>query len=474
MEIEPDRLARPRVLVVGDVMLDRYWSGTATRISPEAPVPVVHVQKREERAGGAANVALNILALGAHCDLLGVIGDDESGETIGALLRNRGVSCHFQVAAGTTTCTKFRILSQHQQLLRVDMEEGLDHADHGDLQSAFLRLINASELVILSDYGKGTLADPQGFIRAARALSRPVLIDPKGRDFGKYRGATLITPNRAEFEAVVGHCATEAELLAKGEALLRDIQLEALLITRGEQGMTLLSRTEPPHHLQSQAREVYDVTGAGDTVIAVLAAALGAGYRLIEAAHLANTAAGIVVSKLGAATTTATELRQALRGQARPTQGILGEPELIAAVRQARDRGERIVMTNGCFDMLHSGHVTYLEQARTLGDRLIVAVNSDTSVRQLKGPTRPVQALATRMAVLAALRAVDWVISFNEPTPERLYCLVLPDVLAKGGDYSPDQIAGADCVREHGGEVRVLNYVEGESTTAVIRRIRQD
>ena len=471
MKFDPVRITATRVLVAGDVMLDRYWSGAASRISPEAPVPVVHVTNIEERPGGAANVALNIAALGGQISLLGVIGDDEAGAALERLLDARRVTCLLQRSEQAVTCTKFRILSQHQQLLRVDMERGLHLADQPQLLAQVERQLAGCAVLVLSDYGKGTLADPQALIRAATRLGKPVLVDPKGSDFSKYRGATLITPNRAEFEAVVGPCADEAALVTLGTALMHDLGLQALLITRGEQGMTLLRHHADPHHLPTHAREVYDVTGAGDTVIATLAAALGAGYSLPEAANLANVAAGLVVAKLGTATTTPAELVSALAGTDEPPRGVLAEDKLAQIIARARTGGERIVMTNGCFDLLHAGHVAYLEQARALGDRLIVAVNDDASVRGLKGDNRPVQPLSTRMAVLSALRAVDWVVPFSEPTPERLYCRLLPDILVKGGDYAPSQLAGADCVSRNGGEVRILDFVPGESTTATIGRI---
>lgn len=462
---------KTRVLVVGDVMLDRYWSGSASRISPEAPVPVVHVETTEERPGGAANVALNIAALGARPDLIGIVGDDEPGRAIAALLGAQRVSCHLQQASNVTTSTKLRILSQHQQLLRADFEASLGNADHKSIEDTFCRLIETADVVILSDYGKGTLANPRCFIEMAKSRGKSLLVDPKGRDFSRYRGATLITPNRGEFEAVVGPCATQSELVDKAETLMQAMELDALLITRGEEGMTLLCRGEEAHQLATRAREVYDVTGAGDTVIGSMAVALGSGYQLRDAATLANLAAGIVVGKLGTATVSAMELERALQGRNEGGFGILDEDQLLQEVRLTRRRGERIVMTNGCFDLLHSGHVTYLEQAKRLGDRLIVAVNSDASVRRLKGPDRPITTLAQRMAVLVALRAVDWVIAFTESTPERLYCRVLPDILVKGGDYKPEEIAGGDCVTRNGGQVVVLNYIDGQSTSAIIKRI---
>ncbi len=328
-------------------------------------------------------------------------------------------------------------------------------------------------MVVLSDYGKGTLRNIPRYIQAARSAGKPVLVDPKGSDFSRYRGATLITPNLAEFEAVVGQCADETQIVERGQQLIGEFDLDALLITRGEHGMTLLQREREPHHLPTQAREVFDVTGAGDTVIATLATGLAAGLPLDSATQLANTAAGIVVGKLGTATVTTRELAQALAAQRTIDHGVVGEDQLIEAVNAARARGETVVMTNGCFDILHAGHVTYLEEASKLGDRLIVAVNVDETVRALKGADRPVNTLANRMHVLAALGCVDWVVPFAEETPERLICDVAPDYLVKGGDNDPDKIPGAKCVRDAGGSVAVLTYVDGISTTRIVDSIRE-
>ncbi|WP_295456637.1 bifunctional D-glycero-beta-D-manno-heptose-7-phosphate kinase/D-glycero-beta-D-manno-heptose 1-phosphate adenylyltransferase HldE [uncultured Thiodictyon sp.] len=463
-----------RVLVVGDVMLDRYWSGAATRISPEAPVPVVHVTAIEERPGGAANVALNILSLGGQVDLLGLVGQDEAGAALENLLRRIGIGCHLQRHAQGRTSTKLRILSQHQQLLRADFEGGLGDLDLGlddDQAAGYAQLAHAADVIVLSDYGKGALASPSTLIERARSLDKCVIVDPKGTDFSRYRGATLITPNRAEFEAVVGRCASDEELVERGERLRHATQWQGLLITRSEQGMTLLWEGQPPLHLPTRAREVYDVTGAGDTVVATLALALAAGAQPQEAVRLANAAAGIVVGKLGTAATTVAELSRALHAPEASGFGLVSEDELASELRQARARGERIVMTNGCFDLLHAGHITYLEQARGLGDRLIVAVNADASVAALKGPSRPINRLEHRMAVLAALKCVDWVVPFTEETPERLYCRLLPDIIVKGGDYTGADIAGGPCVTANGGQVVVLDFLAGVSTTGMISRM---
>lgn len=459
------------VLVVGDVMLDRYWHGDTSRISPEAPVPVVKVSKAEERPGGAGNVALNIAALGAHASVLGLTGDDEACTVLEDLLQNAGIECLFEHLPDCATVTKLRVLSRHQQLIRLDFEDGFAAHDPQGLFKRYEQQLASTGAVILSDYGKGTLRDIERYIQRANQAQIPILVDPKGEDFTSYRGATVVTPNFAEFEAVVGRCESDEELVTKGMALIGQLDLAALLITRSERGMTLLQRDKPALHLPTRAREVYDVTGAGDTVISVLAAVLAAGEGLTEATALSNLAAGIVVNKLGTATASAAELRTAIRDEQVVEKGVVDQARLIQLAREAQSHGERLVMTNGCFDILHPGHVSYLQQARQLGDRLIVAVNDDASVKGLKGAGRPINTVDRRMAVLTALECVDWVVPFAEDTPERLMCEVLPDILVKGGDYQPEDVAGGSCVRDNGGEVIILDYIEGHSTTDIIKNI---
>lgn len=465
----PD-FSKVRVLVAGDLMLDRYWHGATSRISPEAPVAVVRVENEEGRPGGAGNVALNVAALGGQVTLLGLTGDDETGRLLERRLAERGVSCRFDRLERFATITKLRVISRHQQLIRLDFEDGFPGYDSADLLADFERQLAWADAVVLSDYAKGTLRAVPRFIELGRAAGKPILVDPKGDDFSRYRGATLLTPNLAEFEAVVGRCADEATLGERGLRLMDDLALDALLVTRGEHGMTLFKKGESAQHLPAQAREVYDITGAGDTVIAVLAAGLAAGLPMEGATALANTAAGVVVGKLGTATVTPQELHAASRGPV--TRGVLDEEALVAAVAAARAGGETVVFTNGCFDILHAGHVSYLEEASRLGDRLVVAVNVDATVRELKGAGRPVNPLASRLRVLAALGCVDWVVPFAEATPERLVCRLRPDVLVKGGDHDPATIAGADCVRAAGGKVCVVTYVDGHSTTRIIEAIR--
>ena len=471
MKLSMPRFDQAPVLVVGDVMLDRYWHGATNRISPEAPVPVVKVEQIEDRPGGAANVALNIAALGAPAWLVGVTGQDEAADSLAERLQAAGVDARFQRIAAQPTIVKLRVMSRHQQLLRLDFEEPF-RTDAAALLADVEGLLERVKVLVLSDYGKGALQNHQALIQAARARNLPVLADPKGKDFSIYRGASLITPNLAEFEAVVGRCADEAELVAKGLALLAELELGALLVTRGEHGMTLLRQGCPALHLPARAREVFDVTGAGDTVISTLAGALAAGEELPQAVALANLAAGIVVGKLGTASISAPELRRAVQREQGVGRGVMSLDQLLPALEDARAHGEKVVFTNGCFDILHAGHVAYLEQARALGDRLVVAINDDASVTRLKGPGRPINSVDRRMAVLAGLGAVDWVVSFSEDTPEALLGRVHPDVLVKGGDYGLDQVVGADIVLAYGGDVRVLNFVDSCSTTAIVEKIR--
>ncbi len=462
--------SRAHVLVIGDVMLDRYWHGNSSRISPEAPVPVVHITEQREHPGGAGNVALNITGLGGKATLVGVIGDDDAGEQIFTQLTSHGVHCVLSQFPIMPTTTKLRILSRHQQLIRLDFEEKNSPLDTQSLLKNIKAQLNLADVVVLSDYGKGVLANPQPIIQMARQAGKPVLVDPKGQDFKKYYGASLITPNLTEFEAVVGHCQTQEKLVAKGETLRQQLALEALLITRSEQGVTLLRQAHEPLHLPAHAREVFDVTGAGDTVIGVLAASLAVNHDLAASTALANLAAGIVVGKLGAASVKVAELELALHRQ--PHKGVYTIQNLRKIVQIAKDNGETIVMTNGCFDILHAGHVQYLTQARQLGDRLIVAVNDDNSVKRLKGPQRPINKLVHRMAVLNALECVDWAVPFTEDTPQSLICQLLPNILVKGEDYLPHEIAGSECVLENGGQVLTLDFVDGVSTTQLIQSMK--
>ncbi|WP_097458906.1 bifunctional D-glycero-beta-D-manno-heptose-7-phosphate kinase/D-glycero-beta-D-manno-heptose 1-phosphate adenylyltransferase HldE [Mangrovitalea sediminis] len=473
MNIDFSFFRNAHVLIAGDLMLDRYWHGSTSRISPEAPIPVVAVNQQEARPGGAANVALNIAALGAKALLTGIVGDDPAGAELTGILNDAGVEPLLTQNAGFSTITKLRIISQHQQLIRADFEATCGDELIDDMTSRVRSALASADVLLLSDYAKGALRQCPTLIDEARKAGKPVLIDPKGNDFSRYRGATLLTPNLSEFEGVAGKCADEAEMVERAKAMIAELALDALLITRSEKGMSLITADGEHHHYPAHAREVFDVTGAGDTVISTLAVGLAAGCDLQTSVILANHAASIVVGKLGTAVVTTPELKKSIEHDDELEGGILSKEQLVAAVRDARHYGQRVVFTNGCFDILHAGHVAYLQEARRRGDKLVVAVNDDDSVTRLKGPGRPVNKVDNRMAVLAGLKAVDWVTSFSEDTPIPLLEAVKPDVLVKGGDYTIDQVVGAEVVRAYGGEVEVLNVEAGLSTTATIKYIRE-
>lgn len=463
-----------RILVVGDVMLDEYWEGDTQRISPEAPVPVVHVQKQYFKAGGAANVALNIAALQGQVTLLGIVGDDHAADCLDGLLKKQKVNSQLLKIKGVPTIKKLRVLSQHQQLIRTDFEHSLKTVDKKFLLKSFKKLIHDVNVVVFSDYGKGTLSEVLELIKFARAEGKVVLVDPKSVDFSDYSGASLVTPNFKEFEAAVGGVQGEAEIVSKARMLLKKCDFDAVLVTRGAQGMSLVAHDIKPFHIPTKAREVFDVTGAGDTVIAVLAMAISVGFDLETSVNLANTAAGIVVGKIGTATVSPQELRAAILETDPMVEGVVSEAQLKKIVSAAQHRGEVVVMTNGCFDILHAGHVDYLNASKKLGSRLIVAVNSDASVSRLKGPERPINKLEQRMQVLAGLKAVDWVVPFVEDTPLRLISEILPDILVKAADYKVDEIVGASAVLANGGEVKTLPLVPGCSTTNIIKKIQKE
>ncbi len=464
--------ANKRVLVVGDVMLDRYWHGGTSRISPEAPVQVVKVSEVENRPGGAANVALGLASLGLAVTLIGIVGDDENAQALETSLIEAGVDCCLIRSQQVPTITKLRVISRQQQLIRLDFEESFNHdALMSELYSAVEKHLSTAQAVIFSDYAKGTLGNIQALIQLANEKSIPSFVDPKGADFSIYRGATLVKPNLSEFELIVGKCANQAELIQRAVELRQRYQWKALLVTRGKDGLILFEEDKAPFSLATAAREVFDVTGAGDTVIAVLTAIYLSSKRFIDAVEYANQAAGYVVSKLGTASISAAQLDAIMTARLHTDNfGVLSPDALLEQIKIAQARGEKIVFTNGCFDILHPGHVAYIKQAKALGDRLIVAVNSDASVSRLKGAKRPINNLEHRMAVLESVGAIDWVTWFEEDTPLALIEKLSPDVLVKGGDYSVDTIVGADHVLAKGGEVKVLTFVEGYSTTKIIEK----
>ncbi|MCX7120942.1 MAG: bifunctional D-glycero-beta-D-manno-heptose-7-phosphate kinase/D-glycero-beta-D-manno-heptose 1-phosphate adenylyltransferase HldE [Gammaproteobacteria bacterium] len=460
------------VLVYGDVMLDRYFHGDATRISPEAPVPVVHVTDIELRPGGAANVAQNIAVLGGKVTLCGLVGHDPQAEELRSCLNSSRIDCQFLPLPNFPTITKLRVLGRHQQLIRMDFENTNEAEINDDiLFSNYCEKLKTAQIVVLSDYSKGALCHVERLIHAAKKNNVPVLVDPKHKAYSRYAGATILTPNLKEFESVVGPCRDINDIVAKALELLEKVNIESLLVTLGKDGMVFVKPGCDAMHFPTKARDVFDVTGAGDTVIAVLAAGMAAGMDTLSAIELANVGAGVVVGRLGTQAVSVPDLQRALLQFGDLSAGILNEQQLLLLVSEARKRGEKIVMTNGCFDILHAGHVDYLSKAKALGQRLIVAVNSDDSVRQLKGDQRPLNPLSARMTVLSALACVDWVVSFSEETPARLVEVINPDILVKGGDYRIDQIAGHDAVLKNGGSVLTIPLVEGFSTTRLIQKM---
>ncbi len=471
------QLKRASVLVVGDAMLDRYVYGQVSRVSPEAPVPVLAVEREVAMPGGAGNVVRNLTALGAAVAFVSVVGDDQAGSDLTGLIGGQpGVEPWLLVQGGRATTTKTRFIAAGQQLLRADHE--IISPIHSRLADRLVRIsadaVAATSVMVLSDYQKGVLSGDtsQKLIAAARAAGRRVVVDPKGADFGRYAGADLITPNRAELKLATGMAIDSEEAVVAAATALRDRHgFGAVLVTRSEDGMTLVD-AEGVRHFPAEAAEVHDVSGAGDTVVAVAAAGLAAGLALPVAARLANIAAGIVVGKIGTAVAREGDILEALTPERGTLRKVVSRAQAVEQVERWRRRGWRIGFTNGCFDLLHPGHVHLLEQARSWCDRLVVGLNSDSSVKRLKGPARPIQGEAARAAVLASLASVDLVSVFDEDTPVELIRLVRPDVLVKGADYTVDQVVGGDLVQEWGGQVRLAQLLPGQSTTATVARIR--
>ena len=462
------------VLVVGDVMLDQYVWGEVERISPEAPVPVVRAGMRDQRPGGAANVAMNLALLGARVTLVGFAGGDSEHERLEALLTHDGVEPRLTVTPNAPTTTKLRILSGHQQILRLDTESRASHSDsaYASLLQDALRALPDTTVVVLSDYAKGTLTEEvcQTIICEATRRNLPVLVDPKQQDFARYCGATAICPNLKELAAATGESPGNIRAVLKaGQTLVRKLGLEFIAVTLGDKGITVL-RPESRVHAPAVVRQVYDVSGAGDTVVAVLALSLACKVLIETAVELANIAAGVVVGKVGTVPVRREELLGALSQEVAfgMDSKLFSLERLLTRVSAWRSCRKHIVFTNGCFDILHVGHIRLLEEARRQGDRLVVAVNSDASVRRLKGPARPIVGQAERARVLAALSAVDAVVVFEEDTPLRLIEATRPDVLVKGGDYTEEEVVGAREVRVWGGRVELIPLVPGTSTTRLI------
>ena len=465
-------LSKSKILVFGDVMLDRYVSGSVDRVSPEAPVPVLKPIKEEIRLGGAANVALNLSSLGSKVSLIGITGKDSSSKQISNLIKENKIKNEL-VHSSLPTITKLRLLSSKQQLLRVDNEEEFTKNDWQSAKRRFDKSIglSSSNLLIISDYGKGTLQDIPALIKKAKKLNKMVLVDPKGNNFSKYKGADIITPNFSEFIGEVGPVGSEREISSKAKSLIKSLNLGALLVTRGSEGMTLFKKEKNKidrSNFPTQAKEVFDVSGAGDTVIASLAAALSAGFDISSAVKLANVAAGIVVGKSGTATAYLSEIEPQFSDD--DLVFSLGEVKKYSSILKKNNK--KVVFTNGCFDILHAGHVHYLEQAKKMGDELVVGLNSDSSVKALKGKKRPINNLQHRAKVLSSLRCVDKIVSFEDETPIKLIKAIKPDVLVKGGDYKVKDVVGHKDVGSWGGKVKIIPMVPGLSTTNIIKKMK--
>lgn len=467
--------AHPHILVIGDLMIDHYLWGGCERISPEAPVQVVDIARETTVLGGAGNVINNLVALGARVSVSGVIGDDENGEELCSMLSLIGVSSQGLVRQSERkTSKKSRIIASNQQILRYDKEskEAIDKASERSIISYVIDVIDSCDIIILSDYGKGVITDAVagGVIAAAKAASKKVLVDPKGKDYRKYRGAYLLTPNKKEASEATGIVINDEKSLQKALLSLKETcSLECSMITLSEDGIAIYDKSM--RRFPTVAKEVYDVTGAGDTVIASLSFALSMGLSIDEAAPFANHAAAVVVGKIGSATVTLGEIEsyESSLHQSTSDMHIKSKEEIYALAERLKHEGKRVVFTNGCFDILHVGHVKYLQEAKSYGDVLIVGLNSDSSVRELKGPTRPVNTEADRAYILAALESVDYVVLFSEETPHELIKNIAPDILVKGGDYEGKSVVGA----EFAGELRLVQFVDGKSTTATIARINE-
>jgi D-beta-D-heptose 7-phosphate kinase/D-beta-D-heptose 1-phosphate adenosyltransferase len=473
-----EKLLATRLVCVGDVMLDHYVYGAVERVSPEAPIPVLRIERETQTLGGAGNVLRNLQALGLSPCFISVVGNDAAGHEVSRLAAGPdGAEVHLLRENGRTTTIKTRYIAGTQQLLRSDRERIAPVAAsvREDLLRVVEHAVAGRNVTVLSDYAKGVLGDGMAaaIIAVARAAGHVVVVDPKGTDYAPYRGAGILKPNRGELSAATKlGVATEAEVTAAARALIDDYELGAVLVSLSQEGMLLVEASGAVHRLAAEAREVFDVSGAGDTVIAVLGAALGAGASLLDAARLANIAAGIVVGKVGTAVVHASELEETIVNRdALAGQKLLPLPLALDHVARWRRNGLKIGFTNGCFDILHPGHVSLLSQAKSHCDRLVVGLNSDASVRRLKGKDRPVQNAAARGAVLSSLACVDMLVVFDEDTPRDLIAALQPDVLVKGADYRKEQVVGADIVEAHGGKVVLAELVPGFSTTATIARM---
>jgi D-beta-D-heptose 7-phosphate kinase/D-beta-D-heptose 1-phosphate adenosyltransferase len=474
-----NRFHSTRVLVLGDVMLDRFVYGSVERISPEAPIPVLNVEKHVDMPGGAANVARNIAALGAGVTLLSVAGDDLAAADLAkSLSESPSIDVRLLIEPSRPTTQKTRFVADGQQIMRADSETRVPLSSDFEIRliAEFNRALADAAVVVLSDYAKGVLSDSvtRAVIDASRSANKIIIVDPKAKEFVRYRGANILTPNRHELQAACGgECATDGEIEVGARQLLNQGICDLLVVTRGRDGMSIIGAGTSAEHLPTVARQVFDVSGAGDTVVATIALALAAGGNIVQAASLANVAAGIVVGKRGTATVSTGEIMTLLtpNGPHADPRKIFVLESALQLARGWRDQGLSIAFANGCFDLLHPGHVSLLEQARRSADRLVVGLNSDESIRRLKGPNRPIQGEVARATVLAAMKSVDAVVIFSEDTPIRLIQALEPDVLVKGADYTVATVIGAEFVLSRGGKVVLAELLSGHSTSDTVKRV---
>ena len=475
-----EKASDTHILCVGDVMLDTFYYGETSRISPEAPIPVLRVEKEVQTLGGAANVVNNLRSLGVSTSLVGITGDEAEGKLVQKLLKEKGVSFEGLVQdKQAQTIVKNRYIAQDQQLLRVDFEKTSQYpsALAGKTLKSAKKLLKSANVLVLSDYGKGVLTPDviKDLIQEARSQKKVSIVDPKGQDYGIYQGATFVTPNKKELKDATGLSTdTDDEVVSAALHLIKNHKIENILTTRSEKGMTLVKNSGEVHHFRVVAKEVYDVSGAGDTVVATLAAALSVGDTMEEAIQLANLAGTVVVGKVGTATVSLEELEEAMVSQDRHDSKETKIMSLAKATKRVvswKDRNLKVGFTNGCFDLLHLGHLKILEESKAQCDRLIIGLNKDSSVRRAKGPTRPVHNEDTRAKVLSALSCVDLVVLFGEDTPQTLIETLIPDVLVKGADYKISEVVGADIVQKNGGTVHLVDLVDGQSTTNTVKKI---
>lgn len=474
-------LSQAKILCVGDLMLDRFVYGEVERTSPEAPVPILGIERQSVMLGGVGNVARNLISLGARATLLSVVGDDEVGRNLTQMVGEEDrIEPYLLVEPGRPSTEKTRFVAGGQQLLRTDREtrRWISQQSAENLLRMAEDIIPECDVLVISDYAKGILTDElcQALIKRARAENKPVVVDPKGDNYACYKGASIITPNRRELGAATGAAVgTDGEIVSAGKALIAQLEIEALLVTRSQDGMTLISGDGQVEHLPAQAREVFDVSGAGDTVVATLASALAKGVELIEAAALANVAASVVVAKSGTAVVYAADLLHAVRASDLTSSEakIVPLTAALEAIEKWRLEGQKMGFTNGCFDLLHPGHISLLRQSKGSCGRLIVGLNSDASVRRLKGEERPVQSESARAQVLASLETIDLVVIFGEDTPIKMIEAIRPDVLIKGGDYRIEEVVGAEFVQGYGGKVLLANTEAGFSTSRTIEKLQR-